>query len=179
MRRLRCRRFKWLVQSPAASKVAAWGPEARSLARMTWVCFLSLLVKKAIAECLQQTSHCVGFPDGSVGKESTCNAGIWGSIPGWGTPPGEGKGNPLHYSCLGNPTDRGAWWATVHGVTRVRHDFETKSPPPPTTVLEFLYSWCHFFLPLVWTTFKVFIEFVTVLILFYGLIFLAPRHVGS
>ena len=118
MRRLRCRRFKWLVQSPAASKVAAWGPEARSLARMTWVCFLSLLVKKAIAECLQQTSHCVGFPDGSVGKESTCNAGIWGSIPGLGTPPGEGKGNPLHYSCLGNPMDRGAWWATVHGVTK-------------------------------------------------------------
>ena len=130
MRRLRCRRFKWLVQSPAASKVAAWGPEARSLARMTWVCFLSLLVKKAIAECLQQTSHCVGFPDGSVGKESTCNAGIWGSIPGLGTPPGEGKGNPLHYSCLGNPTDRGAWWATVHGVTRVRHNLVTKSPPP-------------------------------------------------
>ena len=38
-----------------------------------------------------------------------------GSIPGWGRPPGEGKGNPLQYSCLGNPMDRGAWQATVHG----------------------------------------------------------------
>ena len=38
------------------------------------------------------------------------------SIPGWGRSPGGGNGNPLQYSCLGNPMDRGAWWATVHGV---------------------------------------------------------------
>ena len=60
----------------------------------------------------------MGFPGGSVGKESTCNAGNAGSIPGLGRSPGEGNGNPLQYSCLGNPMDRGAWWATVHGVTR-------------------------------------------------------------
>ena len=46
----------------------------------------------------------------------------------WGT--GEGNGNPLQYSCLENPTDRGAWRATVHGVARVRHDLATKAPPP-------------------------------------------------
>ena len=43
-------------------------------------------------------------------------------IPGMGSSPGAGNGNPLQYSCLGNPIDRGAWWATVHGVARVRHD---------------------------------------------------------
>ena len=62
-----------------------------------------------------------GFPDGSVGKESACNAGDigdTGSIPGSGRSPGEGNGNSIQYSCLGNPMDRGAWRATVHGVTK-------------------------------------------------------------
>ena len=58
------------------------------------------------------------FPGDSVGKESACNAGDPGSIPGLGRSPGEGNGNPLQYSCLENPMDRGAWWATVHGVTK-------------------------------------------------------------
>ena len=49
-------------------------------------------------------------------KESACNAGNTGSIPGSGKSPGEGNGNPLEYSYLGNPMDRGAWRATVHGV---------------------------------------------------------------
>ena len=43
---------------------------------------------------------------------------------------GEGNGNPLQYSCLENPMDSGAWWATVHGVARVRHDLVTNPPPP-------------------------------------------------
>ena len=54
-------------------------------------------------------------------KESICNAGDAGdvsSIPGLGRCPGGGCGNPLHYSCLENPMDRGAWWATVHGVSK-------------------------------------------------------------
>ena len=63
-----------------------------------------------------------------VGEESTCNAGDPSLIPGSRRSPGEGNGNPLQYSCLENPMDRGAWWATVHGVTRVGHDLETKSP---------------------------------------------------
>ena len=59
---------------------------------------------------------CLGFPGGSDGKESACNARDLGSIPGSGRSPGEGNGNPLQYSCLGNPTVGGAWWATVPGV---------------------------------------------------------------
>ena len=49
------------------------------------------------------------FPGGSDGKASACNVGDLGSIPGLGRSPGEGNGNPLHYSCLENPMDRGAW----------------------------------------------------------------------
>ena len=56
------------------------------------------------------------FPGGSDDKESACNAGDLGLIPGSGRSPGEGNGNPLQYSCLENPMDRGAWWAIVHGV---------------------------------------------------------------
>ena len=60
----------------------------------------------------------VGFPGGSDSKESACDAGDLGSIPGLGRSPGRENGNPLQYSCLGNPINRGAWWATVHGVTK-------------------------------------------------------------
>ena len=63
-----------------------------------------------------------GFPHSSVGKESACDAGDPGLIPGLGRFPGKGNGNPLQYSCLDNPMDRGAWQATVYGVARVGHD---------------------------------------------------------
>ena len=63
-----------------------------------------------------------GFPGGSNGKESAGNAGDPGLILASGRSLGEGNGNPLQYFCLGNPMDRGAWWATVHGVARVRHE---------------------------------------------------------
>ena len=59
-----------------------------------------------------------GFFGGSGSKESLCKAGDPGSIPGSGRFPGEGKGNPLQYSCLENPMDLGAWCATVHGVAK-------------------------------------------------------------
>ena len=72
------------------------------------------------------------FIYGSNGKESTCNAGDLGLIPGSGRAPEEGNDNPLHYSCLRNPMDRGAWWATVHGVTKVGHDLSTTPAPPPS-----------------------------------------------
>ena len=58
------------------------------------------------------------FPGGSMVKNLPANAGDTGSIPGLGRSPGEGNGNPLQYSCLGNPIDRGAWQATIHGVTK-------------------------------------------------------------
>ena len=64
-----------------------------------------------------------GFPNGSVGKESACNAGDTGDaglIPGSGKSPGGGNDNPLQYPCLENPMDRGAWQDTVHGITKSR-----------------------------------------------------------
>ena len=60
----------------------------------------------------------MGFPGGSEVKVSVCNMGDPGSIPGLGRSPGEGNGNPLQNSCLENPMDREAWWATVHGVAK-------------------------------------------------------------
>ena len=60
----------------------------------------------------------MGFPGGSDSRDSACNTGDPDSVPGLGRSPGEGKGNPLQYYCLGNPIDRGAWWATVHGVAK-------------------------------------------------------------
>ena len=59
-----------------------------------------------------------GFPGGSVGKNQPANAGDTGSIHGLGRSPREGNGNPLQYFCPGNPMDRRAWWATVHGVEK-------------------------------------------------------------
>ena len=67
---------------------------------------------------LFDVSACIiymNFP-GSEVQVSACNAGDLGSIPGWGRSSGEGNGNPLQYSCLENPMDGGAWWATVHRV---------------------------------------------------------------
>ena len=67
-----------------------------------------------------------GFPGGLVVKNPPANEGDAGSITGLGISPGEGNGNPLQYSCLGHPMTRGGWWATVHGVARVRHNLATK-----------------------------------------------------
>ena len=64
-------------------------------------------------------SYALDFPGGSDGKASAYNARDLGSIPTLGRSPGEGNGNPLQYSCLENPMDGGAWWATVHGVTEL------------------------------------------------------------
>ena len=60
----------------------------------------------------------MGFPGGSDSKESACHTGDVGLIPGLGRSPGEGNGNPLQYSCLENPLDRGAWQAIVHRVAK-------------------------------------------------------------
>ena len=76
---------------------------------------------------LLQALHCIDHhllvvtvfhPGGSEGKASACGARDPGSIPGLGRSPGERNGNPLQYSCLENPMDRGAWWATVHRVAK-------------------------------------------------------------
>jgi len=65
--------------------------------------------------------YLLGFPGGTVVKNLPANAGDTGdesSIPGLGRSPGGGHGHPLQYSCLENPVDRGAWWATVHGISQ-------------------------------------------------------------
>ena len=67
---------------------------------------------------LLYTKEFMGFPHSSVGKESACNAGDLCLIPGLERSPREGKGYLLQYSDLENSMDRGAWWATVHGVTK-------------------------------------------------------------
>ena len=76
--------------------------------------------QESLCSCIRRYNIIKGFPGGSEGKESACNVGDLGSIPGLGRSPGEGNGNPLQYSCLENPMDRGAWWATVHGVAKSR-----------------------------------------------------------
>ena len=71
----------------------------------------------------------LGFPSGSDGKESACSAGDLGSVPGLGISPGEGKGNPLQYSCLENSMDRGALvsYSPGWGLQRVKHDWATNT----------------------------------------------------
>ena len=64
------------------------------------------------------SSYLIGFPGGSDGKESACNAGDMGLIAGSGRSLGVENGNPLQYSCLENSMDRGAWWATDHRVVK-------------------------------------------------------------
>ena len=69
----------------------------------------------------------MGFPGGSDGKESACNVGDPGSIPGSGRSPGEGNDSLLQYSCLDNSVDRAAWQATVYGSKKVGHDWVTNT----------------------------------------------------
>ena len=66
----------------------------------------------------QPTPVFLGFPGGSDSKESTCNVGDLGSIPGLRRSPGVGHGNPLQYSFLENSMNRGAWWVTAHGIAK-------------------------------------------------------------
>ena len=89
---------------------------------LSWWCYLTISSSATpFSFCLQMQKHlCLDFPGGSDGKESTCNAGDLGLISGSGRSPGEGNGYPLHYSCLENPMDRGAWRATVHCVLKSR-----------------------------------------------------------
>ena len=97
-------------------------------------CTLEVL-RKLNYKCLAQ----LRLPRCLNSKESTCNAGYAGSVPGLGRCPGEGNGNTHQYSCLENSMDRGAWWATVHRVTK-GHDWsywaEMWAPPQ-----KFLVNW--------------------------------------
>ena len=70
----------------------------------------------------------MGFPGGSLVKNLPASVGVMSSISESGRSPGGRDGNTFQYSCLGNPMDRKAWWAAVHGVARVGHNSETKPP---------------------------------------------------
>ena len=70
------------------------------------------------AKYIHTSSHLMGFPGGAVVKNLPANAGDMGSTPESGRSPGEGNGNPLQCSCLGNPTDIGICWATIQGVAK-------------------------------------------------------------
>ena len=84
-------------------------------------------------------------------KEPTYNSGDTGSTPGSGRSPGEGNGNPLQYSCLGNPLDRGAWWAVVHGVAmsgtwltqRLNNNIPEKTPQNLCLLPSFKIKWIN------------------------------------
>ena len=82
---------------------------------------------ETVREILIQTILNIGLSRWLSGKESACYWREADSVPRSGRSSGEGNGNPLQYSCLGNLTDREAWWVTVHEVTKtVRHDLATK-----------------------------------------------------
>ena len=95
------------------SKVAQFHTYTRSFFLM----FFFIVIYPRRFDMVPSAIH---FPGDSEVKVPVCNVGDLGSIPVWGRSPGEGNGNPLQYSCLENPMDRGAWWATVHGVTKSR-----------------------------------------------------------
>ena len=88
----------------------------------------SIGLQRVRRDLVTEQHYIYTFYDNSVGKESACNAGDPGLIPGLGRSPGERNGNPLQYSCLEN-SDKEAWQATVHRVTKSQtrlSDFHTK-----------------------------------------------------
>ena len=105
------------------SQVSSQGPHVSELQGLKLLFFLVLIKVYLIYSVVLFW----GFLCSSDSKESACKAGDQGSIPGSGRSPGEGHGNPLQYSCLENPMDRGAWWATQPmGLQRVRHEWTTE-----------------------------------------------------
>ena len=90
------------------------------------------IIQLAVNSYLRVPNTQWGFPDDSVVKNLPAVAEDSGLIPGLGRSPGEGNNNPLQFSCFGNPMDRGAWQATVHGVTKSqRHDLQLNNNKTP------------------------------------------------
>ena len=108
--RLSCLLYQHI--SPGAEPLPGWNAWAPGL--------LSPFLPTAWTGSFCYCPPSMSFPGDSDNKESACNAGDPGSVPGWGRSPGEGNGYPLLYSCLENPMDRGAWQATFHGVAKSR-----------------------------------------------------------
>ena len=95
-----------------------WSDLAAAAAAALWAGHSFCIVSVTSVVCHRLEDKPMSFPDGSVVKNLPANAGDAGSIPGLARSPGGGNGNPLQYSCLENPMDRGAWWAIVHGVSK-------------------------------------------------------------
>jgi len=91
-------------------------PENSMDGRQSWDC--KIVHKNKLVIFYNHSSICMGFPGGSVVKNPSANVGAAGSVHGWGRSPGEGNGNSLQRSYLGNPMNRGAWLATVHGISK-------------------------------------------------------------
>ena len=120
--------FTW----PSAVEPSVWAgwewahfkPPRRVLSTFPFVKLNVFLFLSKVNNVLSWVGYLLGvckredFPGGSDGKESACNAGNLGLIPGLGRSPEEENGNLLQYSCLRNPMDRRAWWATVHSVAK-------------------------------------------------------------
>ena len=85
---------------------------------IVYTIFFVIHILKYLNVFLKENKPSLGFPGDADNKESACNAGYPGSVPGSGRSPGEGNGNLLQYSCLENSMDRRAWRATVHGVAK-------------------------------------------------------------
>ena len=99
-----------MMRTKSLSVLFAIELQALKLYLEMWMC---VCVCACVPVCV-----CMRFPDGSVTTNLPAKAGDSDSIPGLGRSPGEGNGNLLQYSCLGNPKDRGVWQATAHGVTK-------------------------------------------------------------
>ena len=104
------------------SSVLAWSLESPRDGGASWAAIYGVSQSQTQLKRLSSNSNSsiryIGFPGGSVVKNPPANAGDAGLIPGSGRSPGELNGNPLQYSCLGNPIDRGAWQATDHRVAK-------------------------------------------------------------
>ena len=104
----------------ASGPITSWGIDGETVETASDVIFWApkSLQMVTAAMKLKDAYSLEGFPGGSEVKASACNVGDLGSVPGLERSPGEGNGNPLQYSCPGNPTDRGAWQSTIHAVAK-------------------------------------------------------------
>ena len=123
------------------------------------------LYKQKGGELKLMEQNCSQTKGSSVGKESACSAGDPGFNPWVCKIPWEGNGNPLRYSCLENPMNRGAWRATVYGAARVRHNLVNKPSPPKYSQLCPIRSCKYVSFPVPSTTLKSFTDEIYINIL--------------